>query len=415
MSIASKAVEIGSRPVGAGRETCRFLPRRTLLTLLFAIAFLPAVFSSAAQAKYASLVLDADTGQVLHSVNADTRNYPASLTKMMTLYLVFEALERGDIAMNTAWTASARVAGQPASRLGLARGEKITVRDAVLALITKSANDVATLVGESLAGSERDFALKMTAKAREIGMARTTFRNASGLGNRGQLSTARDMAILALALIRDFPQYYELFSTTRYKHGDRTYKNHNKLLTAYEGTDGIKTGYISASGFNLVASVKRGNKRLIGVVFGGKSSKQRNRHMIKLLDKGWRILAEQGTVMADAGPVPQAPAKPATETAAVQPANGKSGWGIQVGAFADRAHAKRVATDAASLVPELLEEGHVTVVPLIQKSGKQLYRSRIHGITKAQAYQACKALERRKRQCMELRVPSSLEVADAGQ
>ena len=219
---------------------------------------LPVASANTAQAKYASLVLDADTGQVLHSVNADTRNYPASLTKMMTLYLVFEALERGEITMKTQWKASARVARQPASRLGLARGAKIRVSDAVLALITKSANDVATLVAESLAGSERDFALKMTAKARELGMARTTFRNASGLGNRGQLSTARDMATLALALIRDFPQYYKLFSTQKYKHGDRTYKNHNKLLTAYEGTDGIKTGYISASGFNLVASVQTG-------------------------------------------------------------------------------------------------------------------------------------------------------------
>jgi len=394
--------------VGAIRS---FVSRRFALAFL-AISLLMSL-PSIAEAKYASLIIEADTGRVLHSVNADTRNYPASLTKMMTLYMVFEALERGEITMSTKWTASARVARQPASRLGLYKGEKITVKEAILALITKSANDVATLVGESLGGSERDFALKMTAKAREIGMARTTFRNASGLGNRGQLSTARDMATLALALMRDFPQYYKLFSTKSYKRGDRTYRNHNKLLTTYEGTDGIKTGYISASGFNLVASVKRGNTRLIGVVFGGKSSKQRNRHMVKLLDKGFRILKEsQTTIMADA-------AKPADSTKVASAATtsksaAKDSWGIQVGAFAQRSHAERIAREMAELVPEVLETGQITVVPLVQKSGKQLFRSRIHGITRAQAYQACKTLERAKKQCMELRVPSSLEVADAG-
>lgn len=367
-----------------------------------------ASFTPSAEAKYASLIIEADTGRVLHSVNADTRNYPASLTKMMTLYMVFDALERGEIKLSTKWKASANVARQPASRLGLRRGEKITVKNAVLALITKSANDVATLVGESLAKSERDFALKMTAKARDIGMARTTFRNASGLGNRGQLSTARDMATLAIALMRDFPQYYKLFSTTRYKHGDRTYRNHNKLLTTYEGTDGIKTGYIRASGFNLVASVKRGDTRLIGVVFGGKSAKQRNRHMTKLLNKGFRIL-DQGNATTMA----QAPTAPKNTTTATKSA-GKSSWGIQVGAFAKRAHAERIAKEMAALLPEVLETGHVTVVPLIQQSGKQLFRSRIHGLSKQQAYQACKKLERKKKQCMELRVPASLELADAG-
>ena len=369
-----------------------------------------------AMAKYASLVIEADTGRVLHSVNADTRNYPASLTKMMTLYMVFDALDRGEITMNTKWKASARVARQPASRLGLYKGQTITVKNAILALVTKSANDVATLVGESLAGSERNFALKMTEKAREIGMARTTFRNASGLGNRGQLSTARDMSTLAIALMRDFPKYYKLFSTTRYKHGDRTYRNHNKLLTTYEGTDGIKTGYIKASGFNLVASVKRGNTRLIGVVFGGKSSKQRNRHMVKLLNKGFRILGESNpAVMADST---TSTPKAQQEQRVVSGTNGKMAtsdvWGIQVGAFARRDHARRIANEMAALVPDILVKGQVTIVPLIQKSGKKLFRSRVHGITRNQAYQACKALERKKKQCMELRVPTSLQVADAG-
>jgi len=178
----------GARNHRNGRQRLRPLS----LVLLTAFALL-LTLSAPAQAKYASLVIDADTGQVLHSVNADTRNYPASLTKMMTLYMVFEALRQGRITMDTKWTASNRVARQPASRLGLRRGETIAVRDAIYALITKSANDVATLVAESLGGSERDFALAMTARARALGMSKTTFRNASGLGNRGQLSTARDI------------------------------------------------------------------------------------------------------------------------------------------------------------------------------------------------------------------------------
>jgi len=381
--------------------------RALKLTLFSALAILFVSAASPAQAKYASLVIDANTGQVLHSVNADTRNYPASLTKMMTLYMVFEALKQGKVTMDTRWKASARAARQPASRLGLRRGEEISVHDAVYALITKSANDVAVVVAESLADSERDFALMMTAKARALGMSKTTFRNASGLGNRGQLSTARDMATLALALLRDFPNEYKMFAARSFEYGGRKYKNHNKLLASYEGTDGIKTGYIAASGFNLVASVKRGDTRLIGVVFGGDSSRQRNSHMIKLLDKGFRLLAETGTTMASTS---GEKAAVATEQPAA-PVDPKLAWGIQVGAFLDYEHAHRVASDAAALVPSLLETGQVTVVPLDKKSGKRLYRSRIHGISRKQAYQACKALEKRKVQCMELRLPADLQVA----
>ena len=390
-------------------------PIRWGLVALAALWMMVIVPLSAAAAPYAALVMDARSGEVLHARNADTRLHPASLTKMMTLYMVFEAVKQGKITLDTKWTASSRVARQPASRLGLRRGEKITVRQAIYALITKSANDVATLVAESLAGRERDFALAMTAKARALGMSKTTFRNASGLGNRGQLSTARDMATLALALLRDFPNEYKLFSTTKFKWRDRTYKNHNKLLTSYEGTDGIKTGYIAAAGYNLVASVKRGDTRLIGVIFGGDSSRMRNRHMIKLLNKGFRILEESRMLVASADK--GASTQDATSdqrTANTAPTDTKLAWGIQVGAFAKYSHAHRIASEAAAIVPNLLETGQVVVVPLDKKSGKRLYRSRIHGITRKQAYQACKVLEKRKHQCMELRVPADLQVAQAG-
>lgn len=378
-----------------------------------------------AQAKYASVVVNAETGNVLHEVNADTRNYPASLTKMMTIYMVFDALRRGEITPQTEWTASARASHQPASRLGLRKGQKITVRDAVLLLITKSANDVATLVAENMAGSEREFALAMTATARKIGMNRTTFRNASGLPHKGQLSTARDMATLALALLKNFPENYRLFSTAKFKYRDRTYKNHNELLGSYEGADGIKTGYIRASGYNLVASVKRNGQRLIGVVFGGNSSGMRNRHMVKLLDKGFRILNGTGGTMASA-PVTGVSAQgvsaqqgvvsvPATpENPLGRNTSGKYGWAIQVGAFNSPGYARMVARDVSEIVPKIMANGFVTVVPLKKKSGKLLYRSRIHGITKGQAYRACKVLEKRKINCMEVRLPKDPQLAQLG-
>ncbi len=259
--------------------------------LIFALALSVA---TAAQARYASIVIDYDTGRVLHESNADTRNYPASLAKMMTLYLAFEALERGDITLDKKLKVSRRAAGMPAAKLGLKRGETITVKNAILALITKSANDAAVVVAEALGEKETRFARMMTRKAKALGMKRTQFRNASGLPNRRQLSTARDMATLARALIRDFPKYYRLFATKEFVYKGKRYRNHNRLLRKYAGADGIKTGYIRASGFNLAASVSRNGRRLIAVVFGGKTPRSRDRHIAKLLDRGFAKLASTG-------------------------------------------------------------------------------------------------------------------------
>ncbi len=266
------------------------------------MAVLATVPSGSAQARYASIVIDAESGQVLHAVNADTRNYPASLTKMMTLYMLFDALENGKLTLKQKLPVSKRAAGMPPSKLGLKVGQSIRVEDAILALVTKSANDVAVVVAEALAGKETTFAKVMTKRARTLGMSRTSFRNASGLPNRGQKSTARDMARLAKALMRDFPQYYRYFSTSTFSYRGRTYRSHNKLLRSYKGTDGIKTGYIRASGFNLVTSVERGGRRVIAVVFGGKTSKSRDRHMVKLLNRGFKKLASQGVRKVPAVP-----------------------------------------------------------------------------------------------------------------
>ena len=370
---------------------------------------------SPASAKYASFVIDADSGRVLHETNADTRNYPASLTKMMTLYMVFHDLDKGDLKLTDAITFSARAARQPASKLGLRKGQKISVENAILAIVTKSANDVAAAIAEKLAGSERKFALKMTGQARKLGMSRTTFRNASGLPHRGQLSTARDMSKLAQALLRDFPHYYHYFSTKQFSFQGRKHRNHNKLLKSYQGTDGFKTGYIRSSGFNLVASVERDGRRIIGVVFGGRSSGARNALMTKLLDKGFNQI---DPILA--GAVYPAPKKEVVATKhrkapnKKQVVSGKSAWGIQVGAYKTTQPAFAIAQKAIDKAPDLLMDGIIKVVPLNKGVRSTVYRARILGLSKKQAYRACRVLKRGKINCMELRMKKDLQqVADA--
>ncbi len=240
--------------------------------------------------QYESIVVDAETGKVLHEANADVASPPASLTKMMTLYLLFDALKKGEVRMNTPMKVSARAASQAPTKIGVPRGKTITVDQAIDAEVTKSANDVAVIIAEHLGGTEDAFAEKMTATARSMGMMQTTFRNASGLPDPGQLSSARDMAILAKHLIEDHPNYYPLFSRMEFAYGAQTIRTHNHLLETYEGADGIKTGYTVASGYNLVSSAKRGKQRIIGVVFGGATAAARDRHMVDLLDDGFAAL-----------------------------------------------------------------------------------------------------------------------------
>jgi D-alanyl-D-alanine carboxypeptidase len=257
--------------------------------------------------RYAAVVMDARTGRVLIAANADEPRYPASLTKMMTLYLVFEALRDGRLHLDTRIRMSEEAASRPPSKLGLPPGASLTVEQAILALVTKSANDVATAVAEHIAGSEARFAQLMTLRARAIGMTRTTFRNASGLPDPGNVSTARDLATLGLRLLRDFPDRYHYFSRAYFTWGRMTIRNHNRMLGDYEGADGIKTGYIRDSGFNIVTSAQRDGVRLIGVTMGGSSWVERDRHMAALLDQGFAQMGVAGrppvSVMAAATPV----------------------------------------------------------------------------------------------------------------
>jgi len=244
-------------------------------------------------APYAAMVMDARTGEVLHSRNADTRLHPASLTKMMTLYIAFEAVRNGELTMDTMVRVSQNAAAEQPSKLGLRAGQKIALRYLVRAAAVKSANDAATAIGEAISGSEAAFARRMTRTAKALGMTRTTFKNAHGLTASGHLSTARDMTILGRHLLYDYPEYYNLFSRQSTHAGIKTVSSHNRLLTSYKGADGIKTGYTRAAGFNLVASAQRGNERVLATVFGGKSSSSRNAKVAELLDLGFRRAPSQ--------------------------------------------------------------------------------------------------------------------------
>lgn len=254
--------------------------------LLWMLVILPI---SAGAAPYAAFVMDARTGKVLHSRNADTRLHPASLTKMMTLYIAFQAVAQGEITLDTKVKISRFAASEPPSKLGLRSGQRIAFRYLIRAAAVKSANDAATAIGEALEGSEAAFARRMNRTAKELGMTRTTFKNAHGLTESGHLSTARDMSILGRHVLYDYPEYYNLFSRTSTHAGIKNVANTNRrLLAAYRGADGIKTGYTRAAGFNLVASAERGQERIIATVFGGTSTTARNARVAELLDMGFK-------------------------------------------------------------------------------------------------------------------------------
>lgn len=428
------------------------LARGTAVLFVVVLAF--ATFPSQAFAKYASIVVDADTGAVLHEENADTRNFPASLTKIMTLYMLFEAIDTGRIKLDTELPVSAHAQKQEPSKLNLRKGQTIKARDAILALVTKSANDVAVVVAEAVGGSETRFARMMTVKALALGMKRTQFRNASGLPDDRQLSSARDMSILARALMRNFPRYYPYFSTEQFAYKGEIYGNHNGLLGTYDGVDGIKTGYIRASGFNLVASAERNGRRIIGVVFGGKTSAWRNKHMVGLLDDGFEKVTQiakaarplletadyepplskpvlsaakrpSGKVELALAPTKAPPPPPETAApkaaapAAVAPAAVSLGvaateWSIQVGAFRQFALAQAAVDRASSLAPALLEDAIVHILPVQSRTGP-LFRARLTGFDKRTASKACTLLMAKRMDCLAVPPPQGTEVASATQ
>lgn len=273
-------------------DTRREWPPMIVVIVILSALGLIATTGAAAAGKPSVLVVDAQSGRTLRSKDADVVRFPASLTKMMTLYLLFEAIERRKLRLSSRMRVSRSAAAQPPTQLGLLPGQTISVNDAILAITTESANDAAALVGETLAGNEKRFASQMTKKARVLGMARTTFGNASGLPHPAHRTTARDMATLGRALLRHYPQHYHYFSRRKFIYAGITHSNHNRLLGTYPGMDGIKTGYTRASGYNLVASARREGKRLIGVVMGSSSAAARNQAMTRLLDTGFRLASK---------------------------------------------------------------------------------------------------------------------------
>ena len=264
---------------------------RTARTGLLIVTTLMAsitIATGAVAAPYAAMVVDAKTGQVIHEENADTRLHPASLTKMMTLYIAFQAIQRGEIGLDSEVTIPSYAAAQPPSKLGLRSGQKIKFRYLLRAAAVKSANDAAAAIGFAISGSEETFARRMNATAQAMGMRNTTFVNQHGLTHPNHLSTARDMTVLGRHMIYDFPQYYNLFSRRTADAGMKQVNNTNRrFLDAYKGADGIKTGFTNAAGYNLVASAQRGDRRIIATVFGGTSTANRNAQVMKLLDKGF--------------------------------------------------------------------------------------------------------------------------------
>ncbi len=435
----------------------------------FLLALFLSLFANPATARtYTAIVIDADTGSILYESRPDTRNRPASLTKMMTLYMVFEAMRDGKLQPDQMLTVSQRAAGQTPSKLFLKAGRKISVEQAILSVVTKSANDSATILAEALAKTEFAFGQKMTAKARELGMYHTQFRNATGLPNRRQYTTARDMAILARALRADFPEYFHYFATEQFQWGRRQFRNHNNLLGSYSGVNGIKTGYTRASGFNLTASAERDGKRVIAVVMGGRTAKSRDAQMRKLLDRAFAMpLAVDARYAMKSLQLPTPPEKPApgfkaalrqlaglpalpqtragkakpqTAALAIQPRS-KPGtsraamvaagaalpiphkkpavnalnqlprhqrWGVQVGTFKAADAAQRRIRQATLVAPTYLKPAIGWVEPLEQPH-RTLYRAKLAGMSKRIAHNTCRILVKKSIRCIT--VPPSQTMA----
>lgn len=393
-------------PHGLFAEWIAFAVPAILLTLFVA--------SPAKARVHASIVVDAATGHVLEAHHADRLAYPASLTKLMTLYLVFRALDRGVLSMRQRLHVSRHAAAQAPVKLWLRPGGFITVKSAILAITTRSANDAAVVLAEALGHTEWRFARLMTRTARRLGMTRTTFRNASGLPNRHQETTARDMATLARALIHKFPQYYHFFSVRSFVfHGKRIY-GHDHLLGRYRGADGLKTGYIRASGYNLVTSAMRGGRRLVGVVLGGVTVRGRDQRMMALLTDCFS--AKPSTVLAA-----RSKAEPAVErhhksyrlvAAAARVDAGaplSRSWIVQIGHdFSSKRRVRRALQSARRTAPLRLRHARGLVVKL---RGKH-YRARFSQLTQRDALGTCRALGRKKFTCTAFEaLPSRVMVA----
>ncbi|MEX2201525.1 MAG: D-alanyl-D-alanine carboxypeptidase family protein [Dongiaceae bacterium] len=369
-----------------------------------------------ADGEFASIVVDAETGAVLSAEQATRRWHPASLTKLMTLYLTFNAIENGTLALDEVLIVSDTAAAQPEVSLRLRAGEKITVEQAIIALIVRSANDVATLLAERVAGGEPRFAAMMSLKARVLGMTRTVFRNASGLPDDAQVTSARDMAVLAAALYDDFPAYYEYFSRRYVIHDGQSLGTYNQFLDYYKGADGLKTGFTCGSGYNLVASAERDGRRLFGVVLGGGSGGSRTAEMARLMDAAFaasvtpdapRLAALPNALEGDeAGPPPFRLPPDQCQLGASVAADGTldgtlPGWGVVFGAFADKAQAEAVLTDARAKLDGIITKGRPAVIKR-DLEGVSRFAALMVGLAQEDAGKACKHMWEQSIYCLAL-------------
>lgn len=427
--------------------------RRVLMSVLAGLAMLvSALPAEANSSRYAAFVVDQNTGVVLHSRRSEAQRYPASLTKMMTLYMLFQALEEGSIGLQDRIRVSANAANASPSRLGLTPGSTITVETAIRALVIKSANDVAVAVGERLSGGEARFAQHMTTRAGEMGLTHTVFRNASGLPNSRQTTTARDMARLAVALHRDFPQFYHYFEETSFRHGGRTYRNHNSLVGRVQGVDGLKTGYIRASGFNVVVSAERGDHRLVAVVMGGPTAAARDAHAEELIEAAFDTLERrQDTRLFAALTVPRinpvrqqdliardvaalnldapvemgsAQSAPPLQVVVTDEVAGNAGneenlyddapiaqartepslirgaWSVQVGAY-NSANAARSRLDRIAMASPALATAQ-PAARSVEVNGNRLWRARFESLSEDDARRACADFAARNEACFPI-------------
>lgn len=371
-----------------------------------------AINPAAARPSRSTLVVDWKTGRVVSAYNPNKLHAPASLTKVMTLYLVFEALANKRLRIDQPLRISRRAQFTRPSRLGLRAGRTITVRQAILALVTKSANDAAVVLAEALGGSEANFGRMMTARARGLGMLRTRFRNASGLPARGQLTTARDLAIMTRAIISKFPQHYHFFSTRAFSYRGRVYRNHNRLLGRYAGVDGLKTGYVRASGHNLIVSARdNSGRRVIAIILGGRSRRDRDWRMTALLNGS---IGKQ-PVYAQAKPGNAAavllastrgsPVLKFTQPAKARPrqvaarskyrSRRSRRYTVQVGAYRSYRRARRAARRATRRAPQLRGAQR----RIVRSRSGRLYLARLQGVSRKQAYRACRAIRRARQSC----------------
>ena len=410
------------------------LAAKTKLVLLTIICFQFLSFS--ASARYAAIVIDADSGRVIHEVEATHRWYPASLTKVMTIYMTFSALQTGNLHLRDTLIVSKHASRQPSSKLGLRNGQAISVEQAILAVTTRSANDAAVLLAETLGGNEQNFAAMMTQQARSMGMYNTSFQNASGLPDLEQVSSARDLALLSAALIRDFPQYYSYFSAREFNYKGRVLPNTNRILKTYPDADGLKTGYTCGSGYNLIASAKRNGHRLIGVLLGAHSSAERFKQMANLLDLGFEksqagalglpvsqirdanfepppfqlssnhCAGSAAQMGADSGSISSTShqstkkrtSQSKTKSKTVASKASASDWAVLLGDHSRKTDADSSLKKARSVLGSHANNGQPQVVK-IKLKGRSVWRTEWIRLDKSQARNFCKKLRAKGRNC----------------